>query len=55
MWHGSTVHIRSTPYSLIAHVEGIADAVVGAGHTAAQLHGGLLTAVKLKKHKLYSG
>ena len=40
---------------LTARVDGITNAGVVAGHAAAPLHGGLLTVMKLKMPKLYSG
>ena len=40
---------------LTAHVNGLADAGIGAGYAATQSPGGLFAAVKLEKLKPYSG
>ena len=48
-------HLEHGLQGLIARVEGLAAAGIGAGRAAAQPPGGLLTAVKLEKPKPYRG
>ena len=48
-------HLEQGPQSLIACVDGIAAAGIGAGCAATQLPGGLPAAIKLEKPKPCSG